>query len=143
MTVHSDLQIGEFHAELELDGGEKVRVIIPEAVCVPSSASVSYLLCDVQFLMAGHKYHSDLRKPKLAFFKTGGEYTMNVIQAHKIIRLTPITAIEPSNHRNIMLHLITNKIRSPHVQQSRHIQTTEPQNTIGLRLASPISLCLP
>jgi hypothetical protein len=39
-TVHSDLQIGEFHAELELDGGEKVRAIIPEAVCVPSSASV-------------------------------------------------------------------------------------------------------
>ena len=105
-TVHSDLQIGEFHAELELDGGEKVRVIIPEAVCVPSSASVSYLLCDVQLLMAGHTYHSDLRKPRLEF-KTGGEYTMDVIQAHKIMKLRPITASEPSNHRNIMLHLPT------------------------------------
>jgi hypothetical protein len=56
--------------------------------------------------MAGHKYHSDLRKPKLEF-ETGGEYTMDVIQAHKMIRLTPITAIEPSNHLNIMLHLPT------------------------------------
>ncbi len=81
-------------------------MIIPEAVCVPSSASVSYLLCDIQLLMAGHTYHSDLRKPRLEF-KTGGDYTMDVIQAHKIIRLIPITASEPSNHRNIMLHLPT------------------------------------
>ena len=105
-TVHSDLQIGEFHAELELDGGEKVRVIIPEAVCVPSTASTSYLLCDIQFLLAGHTYHSDLRKPRLEM-KTGGEYTMDVIHAHKIIRVKPIPAHEPSNHRNIMLHLPT------------------------------------
>ncbi len=51
---------------------------------------------------------------------------MDVIQAHKMLRLTPITATEPSNHRNIMMHLPTrydpptfNKIRS------------KPQNTIG------------
>jgi hypothetical protein len=105
-TVHSDLQIGEFHAELELDDGEKVRIIIPEAVCVSSTASTSYLLCDIQFLLAGHTYHSDLRKPRLEL-KTGGEYTMDVIHAHKLIRVKPIPAHEPSNHRNIMIHLPT------------------------------------
>jgi hypothetical protein len=40
-TVHSDLKIGEFHADLELDDGEKVRIMKPEAVWVPSTASTS------------------------------------------------------------------------------------------------------
>jgi hypothetical protein len=73
--------VSEFHALLTLDDGETIRVIIPEAFALPEEHT-SYLFCDSQFLLAGHAYHSDLRKPKIEF-KQGGIHTMNVIKAQK------------------------------------------------------------
>ena len=102
--THSDILIGEFHGILQLDNGETIRLIIPEAVALPPSTSKTYLLCDTQFLMAGNKYISDLRKPVLQF-KQGGRYTMNVKTAHKIITLYPAQASSKTNHRRIFAHL--------------------------------------
>ena len=95
----NEVWVGEFHALLTLDDGETIRVIIPEAVALPEEHT-SYLFCDSQFLLAGHTYHSDLRKPKIEF-KQGGIHTMNVIKAHKIIDLTPISAHIHTAHRII------------------------------------------
>jgi len=94
--------VGEFHAQMTLDTGETIRVVIPEAVSLPTEAT-TYLLCDTQFLLAGHKYVSDLRAPKLEFAQ-GGSYTMDIVTAHKIIKLLPISAHEETNHRTILLH---------------------------------------
>jgi hypothetical protein len=58
------MNVGEFHAQMTLDSGETIRVVIPEAICLPDN-STTYLLCDTQFLLAGHEYISDLRAPKL------------------------------------------------------------------------------
>jgi hypothetical protein len=56
---------------MTLDTGEKIRVVIPdEAVSLPTEAT-TYLLCDTQFLLAGHKYVNDLRAPKLEFAQGG------------------------------------------------------------------------
>jgi hypothetical protein len=59
--------IGEFHALLTLDSGEIKRIIIPECVQIPAGMSSTNLLADTAFLMAGHKYVSDLHHPKLRF----------------------------------------------------------------------------
>jgi hypothetical protein len=53
--------------------------------------------------MAGHSYDSDLRAPKLVF-ASGGEYTMNVVEAHKILPLLPLSVSPATNHRIIMMH---------------------------------------
>jgi hypothetical protein len=62
-----DLQIGEYHGALTLDTGETVRIIIPEVVQIPAHLSHSNLLANTPYLMAGHKFLSDLHKPKLKF----------------------------------------------------------------------------
>jgi hypothetical protein len=103
--LQSNLCVGEFHAELTLDDGEKIRAIFPEAVSLPPEHT-TYLLRDTQYLLAGHTYTSDLRKPQL-HLKQGGQYTMDVIAAHKILNLLPIPAHSNTNHRNILLHLPT------------------------------------
>ena len=99
----NEVWVGEFHALLQLDDGEQIRVIIPEAVALPEEHT-SYLFCDSQFLLAENTYHSDLRKPKIEF-KQGGIHTMNVIMAHKIIDLLPISAHIHITHRIVMVHL--------------------------------------
>ncbi len=37
--TQSDLWIGEFHAEMTLDDGEKIRAIFPEAISLPTDTS--------------------------------------------------------------------------------------------------------
>ncbi len=74
---------------MTLDSGETIRVVIPEAVCLGNN-STTYLLCDTQFLLAGHSYISDLRKPQIQIAQ-GGTYTMDVIAPHKITKLLPIS----------------------------------------------------
>jgi hypothetical protein len=103
--AQSDLWIGEFHAEVTLDDGEKIRAIFPEAISLPTEHA-TYLLCDSQYLLAGHTYHSDLCKPKLEL-KQGGTYTMDVIAAHKILHVLPISAKTQTNHRTVLFHLPT------------------------------------
>jgi hypothetical protein len=34
--LQTNIWVGEFHAELTLDDGEKIRVIFPEAVSLPT-----------------------------------------------------------------------------------------------------------
>ncbi len=72
-----NLQMGEYHGVMTLDSGEPVRAIIPEAVQVPAKLSHSNLLANTPYLMVGHKFLSDLHKPKLKF-KGGGQYTLAV-----------------------------------------------------------------
>ncbi len=60
--LQTNLWVGEFHAELTLNDGERIRAIFPEAVSLPPEHN-TYLLCDTQFLLARHTYTSDLRKP--------------------------------------------------------------------------------
>jgi hypothetical protein len=58
-----NLQMGEYHGILTLDNTEAVRVVIPEAVQLPGHLSHSNLLANTPYLMAGHKFLSDLHKP--------------------------------------------------------------------------------
>jgi hypothetical protein len=51
--AQTDLWIGEFHAEMALDDGEKIRASFPEAISLPTEHA-TYLLCDSQYLLAGH-----------------------------------------------------------------------------------------
>jgi hypothetical protein len=95
--------VGEFHAQLTLDNGETVRVIFPESLAMPNDTTNTSLLNDTQFLMASHSYISDLKAPRLKF-ETGGEYTMNVVEAHKILPLLPFSVLPPTNHRIIIMH---------------------------------------
>jgi hypothetical protein len=53
--------------------------------------------------MAGHQYISDLYTPVLKF-KGGGKSTLSVQQGHHILRLMPIDALKPTQHRTIYLH---------------------------------------
>jgi hypothetical protein len=69
---------------------------------MPTATTNASLLSDTQFLMAGHSYFSDLQVPRLQF-ATGGEYTMNVVEAHKILPLLPISVLPPTNHRIIIM----------------------------------------
>ena len=85
----TDFMVGEFHAELTLDDGETVRLIFPESLAMPNTSANASLVSDTQFLLAGHAYVSDLKAPKLVF-ASGGEYTMNVVEAHKILPLIPL-----------------------------------------------------
>ncbi len=77
--LQTNLSVGELRAELTQDDGEKIRAIFPEAVSLPPGHN-TYLLCDTQYLLAGHTYISDLRKRQL-HLKQGGKYTMDVIAA--------------------------------------------------------------
>ncbi len=52
---------------MTLGSGETAQIIIPEAVQFPPGAAHSNLLANTAFLLAGHKYISDLYKPKLKF----------------------------------------------------------------------------
>jgi hypothetical protein len=96
-TGIQNIQVGEFRAQMTLDTGETIRVVIPEAVSLPDNTT-TYLLCDTQLLLAGHEYISDLRAPKLQLANGEGTYTMNIFAA--------ITH-EATNHRTILLHLPT------------------------------------
>ncbi len=71
---------------MTLDSGESVRVIIPEAVQIPIGTAHINLLANTAFLLAGHKFISDLRQPKLKF-QGGGQYTMSVIQGHNVFTI--------------------------------------------------------
>jgi hypothetical protein len=77
-----NLQMGEYHGVITLDSGETVRTVIPEAVQIPNKMSHSNLLANTPYLMAGHKFQSELHKPKLKF-KGGGQITLAVIKGHK------------------------------------------------------------
>jgi hypothetical protein len=101
--TYPNLKIGEYHAILTLDSGEAVRIIIPEAVQLPPGTAHSNLLANTAFLMAGHKYISDLHKPKMKF-KGGGQCTMSVIKGHNVFSVLPIYATEETTHRKIYLH---------------------------------------
>jgi hypothetical protein len=101
--TYPNLQIGEYHGIMTLDSGESVRVIIPEAVQLPIGAAHSNLLANTAFLLAEHKFISDLRQPKLKF-QGGGQYTMSVIQDHNVFSILPITANDDTPHRTIYLH---------------------------------------
>jgi hypothetical protein len=105
-TSIQSMNVGKFHAQMTLDNGETIRVVIPEAICLPDSTT-TYLLCDTQFLLAGHEYISDLRAPKLKMVNGKGTYTMDIIDAHKVIKLLSISAHEETNNRTILLHLPT------------------------------------
>jgi hypothetical protein len=115
--LQSNLWVGEFRAELTLDNREKIRAIFPEAVFLPVEHT-TYLICDTQYLLAGHTYTSDLRKPQL-HLQQGGQYTMGVIAAHKIVHLLPISAQTEINHRNVLFHLPT-----PHEPPNFHNHVT-------------------
>jgi hypothetical protein len=99
-----DLQVGEYHGALTLDTGETVRIIIPEAVQIPAHLSHSNLLANTPYLMAGHKFLSDLHKPKLKF-KGGGQHTLTVNKGHNIFHVLSLSPTKETNHRTIYLHL--------------------------------------
>jgi hypothetical protein len=88
---------------MTLDSGETVRVIIPEAVQLPPGAAHSNLLANTAFLFAGHKYVSDLRKPKLKL-QRGVQYTMTVVKGHMVLSILPTNATQEKTHRQIYLH---------------------------------------
>jgi hypothetical protein len=69
--TQNDLKMGEYHGIMTLDKGETIRVIMPEAVQLTPHIAHSNLIANTAYLMAGHKYISDLHKPKLKF-KGGG-----------------------------------------------------------------------
>ncbi len=100
---HSDLQIGEFHGVMTLDSGEVIRVIVPEAVQLPTQISHSCLLANTPFLLAGHQYINDLYTPKLKL-KNAGTYTMSVVKGHHILKILPTDALTETTHRKIYLH---------------------------------------
>ncbi len=100
----NDLKMGEYHGVLTLDSGETVRVIIPEAVQLPGKFSHSNLLANTPYLMAGHKFMSDLHKPKMKF-KGGGQYTLTVNKGHNILMILPLSHTTETQHRTIYLHL--------------------------------------
>jgi hypothetical protein len=100
----SNLQIGQYHEIITLDSGEIVRIIIPESVQLPPNAAHSNLLANTAFLMAGHKFVSDLTQPKLKF-KGGGQYTMSVHKGHNTFHALPISPQDETAHRKIYLHL--------------------------------------
>jgi hypothetical protein len=103
-TTLSNLQIGQYHGIITLDSGETVRIVIPEAVQLPPNAAHSNLLANTAFLMAGHKFVSDLTQPKLKF-KGGGQYTMSVHKGHNTFHALPISPQDETAHRKIYLHL--------------------------------------
>ena len=138
--TQSDLWIGEFHAEMTLDDGEKIRAIFPEAISLPTEHA-TYLLCDSQYLLAGYTYHSDLRTPKLEL-KQGGTYTMDVIAAHKILHMLPICATTQTNHRTVLFHLPTHSLRTPNISKQRYSPTSRYPYSSCHDLACPISVRL-
>jgi hypothetical protein len=80
------------------------RLIFPESLALLIASAIVSLLSDTKFfLMAGHSYVSDLRAPKL-MFASGGEYMMNVGEAHKIPPLLPLSVLPATNLRGIMMH---------------------------------------
>jgi hypothetical protein len=99
-----DLMMGEYHGIITLDSGETARVIIPEAVQLPGQFSHSNLLANTPYLMAGHKYLSDLHSPQLKF-KGGGQLTLEVNKGHNIFHILPISSTKETPHRIIYLHL--------------------------------------
>jgi hypothetical protein len=99
----NDLQIGEYHGIMTLNNGETVRIIIPEAVQLPPNTAHSNLLANTAFLLAGHKFVSDLTKPQLKF-KGGGQYTMSVQKGHNVFYALPTSAQDDTPHRKIYLH---------------------------------------
>jgi hypothetical protein len=74
-TGIQNIKVGECHAQVTLDTGGTIRVVTPEAVSLPDNTT-TYLLCDTQFLLAGHEYISDLRAPKLQLANGEGTYTI-------------------------------------------------------------------
>jgi hypothetical protein len=97
---------------MTLDKGETVKVIIPEAVQLPTHLAHSNLIANTAYLMAGHKYISDLHKPKLKF-KGGGQYTMEVNKGHLIIKIMPIDATQSTSHIPDNLSTRRQNLRTP------------------------------
>ncbi len=128
-SSYPNLQMGEYHGIVTLDSGETVRMIIPEAVQLPTELSRSNLLANTAYLMAGHAYISDLYKPKLKF-KGGGQYTMEVKKGHLIIQMLPFSPHKKTTHRTIYIHdnqpydppTFVNDIRYQHVNRA-NLQT--------------------
>ncbi len=83
--------VGDFHAHLTLDDSETVRLVFPESQAMLTASANASLLSDTQSLLAGQ-------------FETGGEYTMNVVEAHTILSLLPLSIQPCTNHRTIMMH---------------------------------------
>jgi hypothetical protein len=88
---------------MTLDSNETVKIIIPEAVQLPPGAAHNNLLANTAFLLAGHKYISDLYQPKLKF-KGGGQCTLSVTKGHLVFSVLPVSATQDSPHRTIYLH---------------------------------------
>ncbi len=137
----SEFMVGEFHAQLTLDNGETVRLIFPESLAMHTTTTNASLLSDTQFLMAGHSYISDLKAPRLQF-ATGGAYTMNVVETHKILPLLPISVQPPTNHRIIIMHIIIYPIRSFILLQSSYNKTTRCLHPNSTGMTSSSCLCL-
>ncbi len=91
--TQNNLKMGEYHK------GETIRVIIPEAVQLTPHIAHSNLIANTAYLMAGHKYLSDLHKPKLKF-KGGGKYTMEVNKGHLIVKILPTDATQIYLHED-------------------------------------------
>jgi hypothetical protein len=109
-----------------LQMGETVRTIIPEAVQLSNKLSHSNLLTNIPYLMAGHKFHSDLHKPKLKF-KGGGQYTLAVTKGHNLLNTLPIPATKETAHRVIYLHL-DQPYDPPTFMSDTHYQTMNRAN---------------
>jgi hypothetical protein len=88
---------------MTLDSGETIRLIISAAVELPTKLAHSNLIANIPYLMAGHKYVSDLYKPKLKF-KGKCQYTMEFNKGHLVLKILPITANQPTTHQTIYLH---------------------------------------
>jgi hypothetical protein len=101
--TYSNLKIGEYHCIMTLDSNEMVRITIPEAVQLPPGAAHNNLLANTAFLLAGHKYISDLYQPKLKF-KEGGQRTLSVTKGHLVFSVLPVSATQDTSHRTIYLH---------------------------------------
>jgi hypothetical protein len=121
--TNKDTEMGEMHALITLDNGEVRRAIIPQAIALPPGMANSYLLAVTPFLLADHKYTCSLARPKL-HFKGGGTYTMDVNKGHHILNMTPIHALTPTPHKEIILHR-----REPYDPPTFHNHSTITQNT--------------
>ena len=121
--TNKDTEMGEMHALITLDNGEVRRAIIPQAIALPPGMANSYLLAVTPFLLADHKYTCSLARPKL-HFKGGGTYTMDVNKGHHILNMTPIHALTPTPHKEIIFHR-----REPYDPPTFHNHSTITQNT--------------
>ncbi len=106
--TQTNINVGKFHAQMTLDTGEIIRVIIyPRSrMSRQQFQHIPLVWHTIPPRRTCLDYISDLKTPKLQLAQ-GGTYTMDVIATHKIIEIFPISANVETNQRTVILHLLT------------------------------------